>query len=392
MRRPPAAALAAALLVPAAASGFVLLGAEWAGGDAPLHVGAVERSSLRSALVDAARDWEDASHFDFALIFDDEGACDRNAAGIGPLKNGVELDWRDCDGFALGFDTLAVTMFETAAGEFVRVGAVFNEDLDWEVYDGPWRNEEPDFRRVALHELGHWLGLDHEPFLPAIMQPVAGDLARLAPDDVAGVRFLYGPTGPAPPPDPPPLPPEVACRRTQLRAAGTLCRSHARCEARRAGKPAKDPVGAARDACQEKAARRFDLRIQKARLRGGCLWEPLAEDARSLVVAPLESIEAGVLAGADPASRADARLRKKLLQKLGGGCRRGLRTEARFAKHGNEARRARQRSSDEAKLVKAAGRAVEHAERRGVSYTGPSPAALAESVAALIDDFAAAAD
>jgi hypothetical protein len=385
------AALAAALLAPAAAAAFSLLGPDWSGGDAPIHVGAIESGSLRAALVDAARDWEDASDFDFAVIFDGEGACERDFFGVGPLDDGAELHWRDCDGFALGLDTLAVTMSESQSGRFVAAGVIFNEDLDWELYDGPWRDDEPEFRRVALHELGHWLGLGHESRTVAIMQPFAGDLDRLQDDDIAGARFLYGPTGPAPPPDPKPLSAELVCRRSQLRAAGGLCRAHARCEARRAGRPESDPGGALRDACVADAAARFDRRIEKAALRGGCLWAPLAADARSFVVPPLEAVESGLLTGADPVSRDDAKLRKSLLRSAGAACAGGFAAEVRFAKHGDEIRRAQQRAKASARLVERAERAVSRAAERGVSFAGTPPGDAADALDLLVDEFAAAA-
>jgi hypothetical protein len=391
MRRAHLAGLAVALLAPAAATGFALLGADWSGGDAPLHVGAIEPPSLRAALVDAARDWEAASNFDFAVLFDDEGACDRDFFGVGPLDDGAELHWRDCDGFALGLDTLAVTMSESEGGRFVAVGVIFNEDLDWALYDGPWAPDEPEFRRVALHELGHWLGLGHESGAVAIMQPFAGDLDRLQGDDIAGVRFLYGPIGPPPPPEPEPLPPELVCRRSQLRAAGALCSAHARCEARRAGKPERDPTGTLREACRARTAERFDRRVEKAVLRGGCLWQPLAADARSLVVPPLELVEAGLLTGAEPASRDDAKLRKALLQRVAGACAAGFDAEARFAKHGDGFRRAGERANAAAKLVTGAERALARAAARGVSFAGTPPGDAADALDLLIDDYAAAA-
>ncbi len=393
MRARRAAVLLLAL-APSAAAGFALLGPIWEDGRGRIEVGGLEGSSFRTALVSAAGDWEDASDFDFAVDFGGDGACDRGFPfGAGPLSDGAEFETRDCNGSDLGSDTLAVTQIDSEGGRFVALGMVFNDELDWEIYDGPWNDASPEFRRVALHELGHWLGLDHEDFVPAIMSSFAGDLDALQGDDVAGARFLYGP-GPTPPPPPPPtpLPPEVVCRRDQLRAAAAFCRKRFSCEARRASRPDADPLGLRRDACLADAAGGFERRFAEATLPNpGCLWAPAAAEARALVEGPAEPIAEGLLQGADPALRADAALRRRLLRRAGRACDASFTAEARYARSADDARRSAERGRARQGFVQAAGAAIERAAGDGVSYGGTAPLDAAAALDLLVDDFASLA-
>jgi hypothetical protein len=382
--------VSAALLAPVSGAAFVVLGPVWEGGEAPLHVGALSGSEFRTALVDAARDWESVSDFDFLADFDGDGACDRDLFGRGDLTDGVEFETRDCDGAFLDFDTLAVTQIESQGDRVVSVGAVFNDDLAWEVYAGTWDDEAPDFRRVALHELGHWLGLGHENAALSIMASFAGDTEALQADDVDGVRFLYGPTGPPPPPPPPPVDPEVACRQGQLRAAGSLCRRHFACEAKRARRTDQDPDGLRRDACQDDAKSDFAARFDAA-ANPSCLWSEAGAAALPLVADPAALLEAGLLAGADPGNLADAKLRQRLLKRAGRACREAFGAEARFARSAGEARRAKQRGAARTSFVGAATDAIDRAAEDGVVYGGTAPVPAAGELDALVDAYAAQA-
>ncbi len=56
-----------------------------------------------------------------------------------------------------------------------------------------------DFFTVALHELGHSLGLGHSDVLGSVMEPVyAGPRRTLQADDIAGIQTLYGVQVPEP--------------------------------------------------------------------------------------------------------------------------------------------------------------------------------------------------
>jgi len=78
---------------------------------------------------------------------------------------------------------------------FFDSSVVFNTAKSWNSYRGNLRGAN-DFYRVALHEFGHTLGLDHPDEngqrVSALMNSEISNLDALTADDIAGGRALYG--------------------------------------------------------------------------------------------------------------------------------------------------------------------------------------------------------
>ena len=124
-----------------------------------------------------------------------------NASGDG--KNSVFFSGT-VFGQAFGDDALAITQYyyttsgSTGAETFTEADVVFNSAVTFDSYRGNLRDGTPDFRRVALHEFGHALGLGHVPqTADAIMTPVTTNIDTIQADDIAGVQSLYGVPHPA---------------------------------------------------------------------------------------------------------------------------------------------------------------------------------------------------
>ena len=104
--------------------------------------------------------------------------------------HGVDFgpDW--CDA-AFGMAVAVARTYFTPAGLLLHANIVFNENSDFDVFTGPLTGSRVDLRRVAVHEIGHVLGLGHSSEPSAIMAPITSSVEEPRADDIAGVSFVY---------------------------------------------------------------------------------------------------------------------------------------------------------------------------------------------------------
>jgi hypothetical protein len=112
------------------------------------------------------------------------------------------------NGQAWGAGVLAVTVTYSSGASNTETDVLFNGLLTWNSYRGAMRFSSGtpiyDFHRIALHEFGHALGLDHPDSngqtVSALMNSRITSLDALTSDDISGAQSLYGASAVVAPP------------------------------------------------------------------------------------------------------------------------------------------------------------------------------------------------
>lgn len=181
---------------------FEFDGKKWPGAETEFFVSLEGTSATgirwNTAFIDALNAWNEATDFNFILREEPRNPC------LLDLVNGVDFTVDVC-GTEFGQNTLAVTLVNTRAQilgppRLIEADIVINKNAALDIFDGALVRfgrsfDGIDFRRIALHELGHALGLAHENSALAMMAPTVGNLDELTEDDIAGVNTLYGGLG-----------------------------------------------------------------------------------------------------------------------------------------------------------------------------------------------------
>ena len=200
-------ALAACLMLWLTSTGgaYSLSGQQWSS-DIVMHL---QMSSPTGTLLDGSTSWNQVAENALALwnpfLRDVSfGAVRDSTEGIARSNNVNNVFWGDdVYGDPFGGSVLAVTLgtYRVSDSSFIETDVIFNRGRNWDSYRGDQRNASGggrlnDLRRVALHEFGHVLGLDHPnqagQSVNAIMSSTIGNLDSLTTDDTDGAMAIYG--------------------------------------------------------------------------------------------------------------------------------------------------------------------------------------------------------
>ncbi len=169
---------------------YELSGTRWPGTQITMTVDVSGADGLWNSTFETAMyEWNEVTDFSFFIDREFSDPCDDNDP-----RNGVAFTATDC-GDEFG-SALAVThsRFDGSTGTKFETDITFNNTESWNVYDGTQTTAVgggglQDFHRVALHELGHVLGLGHAPQgSNSIMGPNIAGIDSLRLDDVHGAK------------------------------------------------------------------------------------------------------------------------------------------------------------------------------------------------------------
>ena len=188
----------------------------------PIVAGSGLSMTFSKVLFDGSASWDATAENAFAVWNEQMGNAQVTFTEVPPGSeahdgNGGDITSMQISltiyGSSFGSGVLAVTLVNFSGSQMTECDVLFNAKLKMDSYRGAAGSHGFDIHRIAIHEFGHVLGLDHPdqnhpesgytaPANPpaAIMAAhVDGNLDSLQADDIAGIQSLYGPPAkPAP--------------------------------------------------------------------------------------------------------------------------------------------------------------------------------------------------
>ena len=147
----------------------------------------------RNEFITAGQRWNQVtSNFEFMF---DPGPGAASPGYCSPSDPSSAFFLQNACGSAFGASTIALArIFSLLDGEVVHADVVFNAGKSWSAFDDSLLLHPgvQDFRRVAVHELGHVAGLGHPTHANAVMYYVSRDIVGPQADDLAGLGSRYG--------------------------------------------------------------------------------------------------------------------------------------------------------------------------------------------------------
>jgi matrixin len=189
--------------------GYVLEHVSWPGPTVSVRI---QLGAPNVVLKDGSTSWNSVAANAFALWNEQMARLKVNwtiAAPGTPTRDGDNINEvqfaSSVYGDAFGANTVAITVYSSSGSQMREADVVFNIKDQFDSYRGVLDDNILDLHRVALHEFGHVLGLDHpdkaqpRQTVSAIMNSLISSVDNLQPDDIAGIQALYGKPLRAPP-------------------------------------------------------------------------------------------------------------------------------------------------------------------------------------------------
>ena len=160
-------------------------------------------AGYQGVIANAFNQWQSVANIQFSQVADSGAPAGSPAPGgfVGDIRIGA---YNMGNNGILAYNFYPYSADDSAGINSWRGDMMFNSFYGWESINDGTGDGAYNFGFVALHELGHAIGLSHEGQILAVMNPFYTEaITGLQADDIAGARFIYG-REQTPPPAPEP--------------------------------------------------------------------------------------------------------------------------------------------------------------------------------------------